>query len=79
MNRWQYEIKFVDGKPDIVAANIIAKNLLAHVDDEGCRRVLIHDIEDHRSLPNIIPKEQGTYMTPTGNERMNYTTRRWEL
>ena len=79
MDSRQYEIEFVDGKTDVVAANIIAENLLAQIDEEGRRKALIQDIEDHRSLPSAILKDQGTYFTPTGNERMKRTTRGWEL
>jgi hypothetical protein len=32
----QYEVEFLDGETEILTANIIAENLLAQVDEEGC-------------------------------------------
>ena len=50
----------------MMTANIIAENLLAQVDKEGHRHLMIDKIEDHRILPNAIPKSEGTYVTRTG-------------
>jgi hypothetical protein len=44
----QYKVEFMDGETEILTANIIAENLLAQVDEEGHRQMLINEIEDHR-------------------------------
>ena len=38
---WKYEVEFLDGRIKILTANIIADNLLAHVDDDGNIHLLI--------------------------------------
>lgn len=57
----QYEVEYLDGTTEILAANVIAKNLLAQVDEEGHRQLLLDDeIIDHRSDTTAIPIEGGT-------------------
>jgi hypothetical protein len=75
----QYEIEFMDGKVEILTANIIAENLLAQVDEEGHRQMLIEEIEDHRTLEDAIPIDEGEYTTPSGMKRKRRTTKGWEL
>ena len=43
-----YEVEFADGYKASLAANAIAKNLFAQVDDEGNRFVMLDSIVDHR-------------------------------
>ena len=75
----QYEVEFHDGRIETMTANIIAENLLAQVDEEGRRHLMIDEIEDHRILPNAIPRSEGTYVTRSGTPRKKRTTRGWEL
>ena len=51
----QYKVEFLDGRTEVLTANIIAENLLAQVDDEGHRHLMIDEIEDHRVLDDAIP------------------------
>ena len=44
----QYKIEYADGNTEIMAANTIAENLMAQVDDHGNRHLLIDEMEDHR-------------------------------
>ena len=44
-----YEVEFPDGTKQAMAANYIAENLFAQVDDEGNRVVLMDEIVDHRT------------------------------
>ena len=39
-----YEVEFADGEKASLAANYIAENLFAQVDDEGNRQVLMNEI-----------------------------------
>ena len=75
----QYEVEFEDGEIETMAANTIAENILAQVDEEGHRQMFIDEIVDHRVLPNAIPKGQGTFRTANGLTRKKRTTRGWEL
>ena len=75
----RYEVEFIDGRTDVFAANTIAENLLAQVDDDGRRLMLIEEIEDHRKTEGAIPIEQGTYRTRSGITKRKRTTRGWEL
>ena len=75
----KYDVEFVDGRLQVLSANIIAENLLAQVDDEGQRHILLDEIIDHRKTSDAIPKEKGTYMSPSGFEKKKITTRGWEL
>ena len=36
-----YEIEFIDGTTEILIANIIVENLLAHIYEEGHRQLLL--------------------------------------
>ena len=66
LDHQQYEVEFIDGRIEILTANILAKNLLAQVDDVGHWHLLIDEIEDHRIDDSAIPKSQGAYSTPSG-------------
>ena len=75
----QYEVEFLDGRTEVLTANIIAENLLAQVDNEGHRHLMIDEIEDHRVLEDAIPKSQGTYRTASGITKKKRTTRGWDI
>ena len=62
----QYEVEYTDGTTEVLAANIIAENLLAQVDDQGDRHLMIDEIEDHRKNSDAVPKGKGTILTPSG-------------
>ena len=42
-----YEVEYSDGTIKILTANIIAENLLAQVDEEGHRQLLLDEVVDH--------------------------------
>ena len=44
----RYEVEYLYGTIEVLTANIIAENLLAQVDDQGHRHLLIDEIEDHQ-------------------------------
>ena len=52
----QYEIEFVDGHKEIIAANIIAEYIIAQIDEEGHLQRIIDKITDHRYLKDAIIK-----------------------
>ena len=75
----QYEVEFLDGSVETLTANTIAKNLLAQVDKEGHRQLLLSEIIDHRCAPTAVTKENSFYQTRFGGQRCRRTTIGWEL
>jgi hypothetical protein len=75
----KYEVEFIDGQIEILTANVIAENLLAQVDDEGHRYLLIDEIESHRTTDDAIPRSSGTYHTRSGIKRRKRTTKGWDF
>ena len=74
-----YEVEFLDGSEETLSANVIAENLLAQVDADGHRQLLMDEIIDHRRDDNAIKKEDAFYTTSQGTQRRKMTTRGWEL
>ncbi len=75
----KYEVEYLDGHVEELTANQIAENLMAQVDKEGRRQMMLMSIMDHRTLHDAIPKSQGTYVNSYGVKRQKTTTRGWEL
>ena len=75
----QYEVQYLDGGTEILTANIIAENMLAQVDEEGHRSLLLDEIEDFRTTGAAIKESESTYKTKTGVERRKRTTKGWEF
>jgi hypothetical protein len=75
----QYEVEFLRGETEILTANIIAENLIAQVDEEGHRQMMIAEIEDHRVLNDAIPANDGYITTTSGMKRKRRTTQGWEI
>ena len=72
-------MEFIDGHTEELTANIIAENLIAQVDEEGQRQMMMSEIMDHRVLPDAISQSQGTYENRYGVKRRKITTRGWEI
>ncbi len=63
----KYEVEYADGYVDALTANIIAENLIAQVDKEGRRQMMLSkEIVDHRVMTDAIPQSQGTYVNSYG-------------
>ena len=75
MDTSMYEVEYENGDVQAVAANVIAENLLAQVDDDGKRHHMLDEIVDHRVLPDAVPKSKGTLTTKNGTIRKIRTTR----
>jgi len=56
-----YEAEYMDGRKASLAANVIATNMFAQIDDDGNRFVLLDSIVDHRTdgteLMLLLPLE----------------------
>jgi len=70
----EYLVEFLNGQEAIYRANIIAENLLAQVDEEGKRHLLMAEIVDHKTDSAAVPKDKGTYKTQSGTVRLRRTT-----
>ena len=49
-----YEVEFIDGTTETLTANIIVENLLAQVDEEGHRQLLLDNIIDYRKNVDVV-------------------------
>ena len=74
-----YELEYVDGTLEHVSANVIAESLLAQVDEEGHRQLLLQEIIDHRVLENAVKIEDGFISNKNGARKRVKTTRGWEV
>ena len=59
----QYEVWYIDGRTEVLRANIVAENLLSQVDDDVHQHLLIDKIEDHRLTEESTQNIQGGYNT----------------
>ena len=74
-----YEVDYQDGTKASLAANYIAKNLFAQVDQEGNRHVLLDEIIDYRVSGCEVKLQYAFITTGTGTRRRCETTIGWEL
>jgi hypothetical protein len=74
-----YEVEYIDKNVEPLTANVIAENLIAQVDEEGHRQMMLDKIINHRSTRDAIPKEWGTCVNSYGVQRPKLTTQGWEL
>ena len=74
-----YEVQYHDGEKASLAANNIAENLFAQVDDEGNRQVLMDEIIGHRSNEQALKRQDAFIITKAGTRRRKEATKGWEL
>jgi hypothetical protein len=75
----EYEVEFTDGTIEQYAANIIAENMYAQVDDEGNMFQLLDEIMDHKKDDTAIDIANSTVTTSSGNVKPKITTQGWQL
>jgi hypothetical protein len=73
-----YEVEFPDGSVEDYAANIIAENMYAQVDNEGRQFNVLEELVDHRKNEEAIPIDDG-YVTLNGRQHPKCTTQGWQL
>jgi hypothetical protein len=78
LNTRMYEVEFQDGHRASRAANAIAKNLFAQVDDEGNRHVLFEEIVDFRTNGKQVLQQDAFIINQSGTRRRRETIG-WEL
>ena len=74
-----YEVEYLDAEQMPLAANNIAENLFAQIDDDGNRQVLMDEIIGHRSNEHAMKQQDAFIVTKTGTKRRKETTKGWEL
>ena len=74
-----YKVEYLDGERASLAANNIAENLFAQIDDEGNRQVLMDEIIGHRSNEHAIKQQDACIITKMGTKRRRESTKGWEL
>ena len=60
------EVEFPDGQVREHAADVIAENMLAQVDDEGFSQTMMEALIDHKHDDTVIPMEDKCLITCTG-------------
>jgi hypothetical protein len=74
------EVEYQDGHKAALAANAIAENMFAQVDDEANRHVLFDEIVDHQTDGSEVKQQDAFVTTSTGNKRQKETTiKGWEI
>ena len=79
MDTRAYEVEFLDRSTETLTANIIAENIIAQVDEEGHRQLLMEDIIDHQSNEHAVKKEDGFYLTKNGSKWKRMTMKGWQI
>jgi hypothetical protein len=74
-----HEVEHEDGHKASLAANAIAENMFAQVDNAGNRRVLFDETVDHRTDETEIKQQDACLTTRSGTERRKETTNGWEI
>jgi hypothetical protein len=72
-------LEFTNGTIKQYAANIIAKNMYAQVDDEGNMFQLLDEIMDRKKDDTAIDIVNGTVTMSSGNVKPKITTQGWQL
>ena len=74
-----YEVQYLDGEKASLAANNIAENLSAQINDDGNCQVLMDMIIGHRSNEHAVKQQDAFIITKMGTKRRKETTKGWEL
>ena len=74
-----YEVEYLDGHRTALAANAIASNMFAQIDDDGNRFTLLDSIVDHRVDGTEIKPDDAFIISHNGGKRRKMTTRGWEI
>ena len=74
-----YEIELIDGTNGTLTDNIIEENLLAQVDEEGHRQLLLDEIIDYRRNYDSVHNSDALIDTCTGNRQLKMTKKGWGI
>ena len=68
-----YKVEYIDGTIEIMAANVIAENMLSKVDEEGHRNLLMEEIINHWTNKDAIKEDDTLYTTINGTRHRGQT------
>ena len=74
-----YEVEYLDGRRASLAANAIAANMFAQIDDDGNRFVLLDSIVDHRTDGSELKAEDAFITSKNGGKKRKMTSKGWEI
>ena len=74
-----YEVEYLDGFTTSMAANSIAENMFAQVDEEGNRHALFDEIVEHRCDGNQVKMQDSFSTNSRVVKRRRTTTKGWEI
>jgi len=78
LNTKIYDVMFPDGAVKQYAANVIAENMWAQVDQEGHQYRLLDSITGHRKDSNAVERKD-QFIGSKGGRRLRQTTPGWDL
>lgn len=73
-----YEVEYRDGHRAALAANVIAENMFAQVDEEGRRHMMLDSIVDMRTNGDQVEQKDAFVTSSNGVKRRRETTKGWE-
>ena len=80
LNSMLYEVEFPDGQVKEYAANVIAENMSAQVDDDGFSTTTLKAIIDYKKDESVaVPKSDKYVITKRGGRRLRRSTVGWKL
>lgn len=79
INTITYEVEYTNGHKASLAANAIAENMFAQVDDKGNCHVLFGEISDRRTDGSEVKQQDAFITTKTGTKRRKEMTKGWEI
>jgi hypothetical protein len=74
-----YNVEFPDGHTEVFAANAIAENMFAQVDQEGHTVIILDEIVDHMSDGSAVSGNDLYVTTKNGKQHMRRTMHGWKL
>jgi hypothetical protein len=75
----EYHVEFTDGTQERYAANIIAENMYAQVDEEGRQFQVLEEIVDHMKDNSAVPISEGYTTSRNGERKPKITTKGHKL
>ena len=79
LNSMVYDVEFPDGAIRKYAANVIAENVMSHVDPDGHYSHVLECILEHRKDGSAVPKADRYMKTRSGQKRARQTTIGWKF
>ena len=74
-----YEVEYDDGTTEVLAANLLAENILEQVDEWGHKHRLMEEIGGHRKGTDALSQDDAFMILDNGSKRRRRTTKGWEM